>query len=199
MGRRPQQYDQEQDHRLEPDASRYCRPTNHWGEGTRSTADDNVLWRPPLQPHRVDDDIEEDRKGEQRGGFDIERKSKDGHGAAGNDKSEYKRLVARDLPTGNWTPGGADHHSVDVSVTPHIENTGGASSCRDGTNCNGRKQRVEVTGRNRQPNKRREHRKRHHTRLHECNETRQARCETYPQRNLRGLKETRMIIEQKRH
>jgi hypothetical protein len=138
---------------------------------TRSPADDNVLWRPPLQPHRTGD-IEEDRKAEQRGGFDIERKSKDGHGAAGKDKSEYQRLGARDLPAGKWTPGGAGHHSVDVSVTPHIENTGRASSCGDGANCNGRKQRVEVTGRNRQANKRREHRKRHHTRLHECNETR---------------------------
>src|SRR5262249_28339240 len=33
----------------------------------------------------------------------------------------------------------------------------------------------------------------------QCNETREARCETPPQRNLRGLKETRMMIKQKRH
>jgi len=169
---RPQRYDQEQAHRLEPDASGRCCPTDHWREGTRNAADDDVLRRLPLQPHRVDDDIEENRKREQRGGFDVERKSKDGHGAAGKDKSEYQRLGARDLATRNRTPGGAGHHSVDISVTPHIENTGRASSRGDGANCNGRKHRVEVTGRNRQSDKRREHRKRHHTRLHECNETR---------------------------
>src|SRR5262249_20390209 len=32
-----------------------------------------------------------------------------------------------------------------------------------------------------------------------CNEAREARCETPPQRSLRGLKETRTMIEQKQH
>src|SRR6516225_6647806 len=49
------------------------------------------------------------------GVFDIKRKSEDGHGAAGKDKSKYKRLGTGDLPTRNGASGGAGHHSVDVS------------------------------------------------------------------------------------
>src|SRR4029077_15131120 len=147
-------------------------PANYGRNCAGRAADDNVLWRLALQPHRVHDDIEEDRKGEQGSGFDIERKSKEGHGAASKDKPKYKRFGARDFPTRNWTPDGASHERIDIGVVPHVEHTGGASARRDGENCGSREKRIEVTGRNLQSNERREHRKRHHTRLHECNKTR---------------------------
>ena len=57
----------------------------------------------PLQPHRIDDDVEEDREGEQRGRLDVERKSKNRDCAAGKDKSEYQRFGARDPAARDWT------------------------------------------------------------------------------------------------
>ena len=47
-------------------------------------------------------------------------------------------------------------------------------SCGDGENCNGAKQWIEVPWCNYQPNERSEHRKQHHTRLHERDEIGQA-------------------------
>ena len=88
MRRRPQEDDQEQDERLEPDLSGCRRPANHRRKRAGGTADDDVLRRAPLQPYRIDDDVEEDREGEQRRGRDIERESKNRDGAAGKDKSE---------------------------------------------------------------------------------------------------------------
>src|SRR5262249_9059386 len=147
-------------------------PADYGWKCAGSATDDNILWRLPLQPHRVHDDIEEDRKGEQRGDFDIKRKSEDGHGAAGKDKSKYKRLGTGDLPTRNGTSGGAGHHSVDVSVTPHIENAGRASSCGNGKNCNGSRQRVEVTGRNDHSDETGEDVEQHHPWFHQRDEIR---------------------------
>ena len=128
----------------------------------------------PLQPHRVHDDVEEDREGEQRRRFDVERESKNGDCAAGENKPERQRFGARDLAARNWTPGRASHHGVDVGVVPHIEYAGGASSCGDGENCNGAEQRIEVTRCNHQSNECSEDRKQHHARLHERDEISQA-------------------------
>ena len=67
MRRRPQEDDQEQNERLEPDLSGRRCPADHRRKRTGGAADDDVLRRLPLQPHRVHDDVEEDREGEQRG------------------------------------------------------------------------------------------------------------------------------------
>ena len=136
----------------------------------------------PLQPHRVHDDIEEDREGEQRCRFDIERESKNGDCAAGKNKSECKRFGARDPAARDRTPGRASHHGIDVGVVPHVEHAGGASSGGDGKDCNGPKQRIQVTRRNHQANERGEHRKQHHARLHERDEIRQTRGQAGPRR-----------------
>ena len=114
------------------------RPADHRRKRAGGAADDDVLRRPSLQPHRVHDDVEEDREGEQRRGFDIEREGKNGDRAARKDKSEYKRFGARDLAARDRTPGRASHHGVDVGVVPHVEHAGGASACGDGNNRNGR-------------------------------------------------------------
>ena len=100
----------------------------------------------PLQPHRVHDDVEEDREGEQRCRPTLSARAKNGDCAAGKNKSEYERFGARDLAARNWTPGGASHHGIDVGVVPHVEHAGGAGSCGDGENCNRPKKRIEVTG-----------------------------------------------------
>ena len=42
------------------------RPADQRRKGARGAADNDVLWRLPLQPHRVHDDVEEDRESKQR-------------------------------------------------------------------------------------------------------------------------------------
>src|SRR5262249_46105136 len=178
MRRRPKEDNKKQDERLRRDLAGCGGPANYGWKCTPSASDDNVLWRLPLQPHRVHDDIKEDRKGEQRGGVDIERKSQDDDGAAGKNESEYKRFGARDLPARNWTTGGAGHQGVDVGVTPHIEHTSRASSGGDGENCSGPKKGIKATWCNHQTNHGSEYRQHHHTRLHQSDEIGQARTET---------------------
>src|SRR6267154_2806115 len=102
MRRRPQEDDEKQNERLEPDLSGRCCPPNHGWKRTSGTADDNVLWRLPLQPYRVHADIEEDREGEQRGCCDVERESKNGNCAAAQNKPKRQRFGARDLAARNW-------------------------------------------------------------------------------------------------
>ena len=77
MRRRPQEDDEEQNERLEPDLSGRRCPADHRRKRAGGAADDDVLWRLPLQPHRVHDDVEEDREGEQRGRFDIESREQE--------------------------------------------------------------------------------------------------------------------------
>jgi|SoiMethySBSTD1v2_1073268.scaffolds.fasta_scaffold253202_4 hypothetical protein len=44
-----------------------------------------------------------------------------------------------------------------VGIVPHVEDAGGAGSCRDCENCNGPKEWIEMTGCNGQSNNRGEH------------------------------------------
>ena len=186
MRRRPQEDNEEQNERLEPNVSGCRCPADHRRKRTGGAADDDVLWRISLQPHRIHDDVEENREGEQRGGFDIEGESKDHDCAARKNKSECKRLGARDPAARDRTPGRASHHRIDVGVVPHVEHAGGASSGGDGKDCNGPKQRIQVTRRNHQANERGEHRKQHHARLHERDEIGQTRGQAGPRRQLRA-------------
>jgi len=150
MRRRPQEDDQEQDQRLEPDLAGCRRPTDHRRERTGGAADDDVLRCAPLQPHRVYDDVEEDREGEQGRRRDIDRDSKDGDRADGQDKPERACLGARDPAARNRTPDRAGHHGVHVGVVPHIEDTGGAGSRRDCENCDSRRKEGDVARRDHQ-------------------------------------------------
>src|SRR5712672_144670 len=104
MRRRPQEDDQEQDQRLEPDLAGRRRPTDHRRQRAGGAADDDVLRRAPFQPHRVHDDVEKDREGEQGRRRDIDRDSKDGDRADGQDKPERARLGARDPAARNRAP-----------------------------------------------------------------------------------------------
>jgi hypothetical protein len=71
MRRRPEEYDQEQQHRLEANRAGSCGPTNHRRECPGRAADDDILRRRSLKPHGVDRDIEEDREGKERGSKPI--------------------------------------------------------------------------------------------------------------------------------
>ena len=63
--RRPHEDQREHREALVGDAPRRHRPADHRREGPRGAADDDVLRRRPLEPHRVDDGVEEDREREQ--------------------------------------------------------------------------------------------------------------------------------------
>jgi hypothetical protein len=60
----------------------------------------------------------------------------------------------------------------DVGVVPHVDDAGGASSCRDCENCNGPKEWIEMTACNDQSSSRGEHGWQHDARLHQRGEIR---------------------------
>ena len=64
--RGPEEDDEEQDDRGQRDVAGDGGPADHRREGAGGAADDDVLRRRALQPHRVDDGVEEDGEGEQR-------------------------------------------------------------------------------------------------------------------------------------
>ena len=67
MRRRPQEDDGEQQERQRGDVAGRRDPADQRREGAGGAADDDVLRGPALQPDRVDQDVEQDRNGEQRG------------------------------------------------------------------------------------------------------------------------------------
>src|ERR1700722_11734373 len=89
---RPQEDDQEQDKRFKAYLSRGGRPADHWRKCAGGAADDDVLWRPPLQPNRVHGVVEEDRKSKQARCFQVYDKRKDGDCATGKSKSKCQRF-----------------------------------------------------------------------------------------------------------
>src|SRR5262245_2241994 len=92
MRRRPKEHDQEQDERLEPDIAGRRRPADDGGKRTGSPTNDDVLWRASLEPHRVDDDVEEDGKSEQGRRFDVDRESKNRDRTGGENHAKYERF-----------------------------------------------------------------------------------------------------------
>src|SRR5580658_4297084 len=92
--RRPQENDQEQNEWLEPNGSSNHRPTDDWGKRAGGATNDNVPRRPPLEPNRIHNDIEEDREGEQRGGREVHGQRENDDGAERQGESKSKRLGA---------------------------------------------------------------------------------------------------------
>src|SRR6185312_14536120 len=101
---RPQEHDQKQNEWLKRDLATRRHPADHRRERTSSAADHDVLRCASLEPNRINDNVEEDRKGEQRRSLEIGCESKNSDGAASKDNAECQRLRARDRPAGNRTP-----------------------------------------------------------------------------------------------
>ena len=59
---RPNENDQELQDRFKIDRAGHRHIANHGRKRARGTADDDVLSRPMFEPHRVNDDVEENRK-----------------------------------------------------------------------------------------------------------------------------------------
>ena len=62
MGRRPHENQSKHQNALDADAAGGDGPANHRREGTGRATDNDVLRGPALEPHGVDNDIEEDRE-----------------------------------------------------------------------------------------------------------------------------------------
>ena len=78
-----------------------------------------------------------------------------------------ERLARRDAAGRDRPARGARHHRVDVGVVPHVERAGGAGADRDAEQRDEAEHRMQVPGRDHQPDQRREHHERHHPRLHQ--------------------------------
>ena len=136
MGRRPEEDDEEQRKRLDPNFSGSRGPSDHRRQRAGGTADDDVLPRRPLQPRRVDDNIKEDRAGHQCGRCEVRRQSQNHDCNTAKDESKDKRLEPGDLAPGNWPHRSAAHDRIDIRVVPHVERASSSSprgngECRD--------------------------------------------------------------------
>ena len=98
------------------------------GNGAGSTADDDVLRRPALQPHRVDDGIEEDGEGQQAAASQLTSTPSVITDSTESTRPKAQRLAGLDAAGRDRTVGGAAHHRVDIGVVPHVQRAGGAGA-----------------------------------------------------------------------
>jgi hypothetical protein len=124
MRRRPHEDDQEQNDASSERAGN-GRPANHRRECAGRAADDDVLRRRALQPHRVDDSIEEDREGQQAAGDPVDQKCRASppNRPTGSGRSQ-SASPGRPRRAGSGALRRAAHHRVDIGVVPHVERAG---------------------------------------------------------------------------
>ena len=129
--------------------------------------DHDVLRGRAFQPHRIDDGIKEDGKGQQPRRQQVGRQRQHHHRQARQRDANAQRLARLDLARRNRTVGRAFHDVVDVRIPPHVQRTRGPGP--DGDEQNGRKahNRVHTIRRRQHAHKRCEHHKLHHARLHQ--------------------------------
>ena len=145
-------------------------PANHRRKGARGPADDDVLRRAPLQPHRIDEDVEGDGEGQQRAGHPIDDEAEGGDRADGEDSPEGEGLIGRDVAARDGPAGRALHQRVDIGVVPHVEGAGGTGADGDADERDDADCRMRLHRRQQHADQRREHHERHHARLHQSDE-----------------------------
>ncbi len=165
MRRRPQEDDEEQDQRHRGDRAGDGGPADQRRERAGRAADDDVLRRPPLQPHRVDEDVERDRGGEQSGGDQIRRQPHHHDRADRQRDAVGQRRIRRDPPGRDWPVAGAAHLGVDVAVVPHVDGTRRARRDGDAQHGGEGEHRMQMAGRDQQADDAGEHHQGQHARL----------------------------------
>ena len=177
---------EKQDQRLDPERAGDGGVRNHRREGARRAADDDVLRRRPLEPHRVDDGVEEDREGQEAGREPVRHEAKRQHRADRERHAEGERLAAADPARRDRPLGRAGHHRVDVGIPPHVERTGRAGAHRDrhqrGESDDGVHRGVDDD----HTDERGENHEEHHTRLEQRQETRRPPPSSRRWRSARG-------------
>ena len=102
------------------DRARDRGPADHRREGAGRAADDDVLRRAPLQPHRVDEDVEGDGEGEQRAGHPVDQQPEREHRADRQHHAEGERLVGRDASRAGWAGSPCAACSASMSASYHM-------------------------------------------------------------------------------
>ena len=165
MGWRPQEGDEEEHDALDGDTIGDAGPADHRRESAGSTADDDVLRRRALQPHRVDHHIEEDRECEQAGRQPVDDDAENADGKGRQRHAERQRFLRRDLARRDRPLRRAGHDSVDIRVVPHVEGAGRSSTHGDTEDRNETDERVDVPGCHHHAGETRKHHQRHDARL----------------------------------
>ena len=167
MRRRPHEDDEEQDEALEADRAGGRRPADHRRHGAGCSADHDVLRRPALEPHGVDEHVEADGEREQAGRHPVQHQAHAEHGAHGENCAEGARLVGADPAFRHRPPRGPRHARVDIGVVPHVQRTSGAGADGNADERGDGEHRVHVSRRGDEPDERGEHHEEHHPRLHQ--------------------------------
>ena len=140
-------------------------PTDHRRKSARRAADHDVLWRPPLQPHRIDKHIEQNRQRQHRAGGKVHREAHHNDRADRQRDAEAQRRSRLDASGRDRAVARAPHHRVDIAVVPHVDRTARAGSHRDTQHRGERQHRVQMTRGDQQTDQPGEHHQRHHPRL----------------------------------
>ncbi len=167
MRRRPDEDDQEQHEGFEADAARGRGPADHRRYGAGSAANDDVLRRRALEPHRIDENVEADGEREQRSGDPIGHQPEAEHRAQRQHHAERARFLRAHQSARDRARGGARHLRVDIGVVPHIERAGGAGAGGDADQRGDGEHRMHRARRRDEADESGEHHEEHHSRLHQ--------------------------------
>ena len=119
--RGPAEDDGEQDERRPGDRSGHGSPADQRREATGDATPDDVLRRPPLQPQRVDEDVEGVRRQRQAGGQPVDEETEPQGGRHAEDQPEDGgRARADGVPRQRASPG-PPHLLVDVPVQHAVD------------------------------------------------------------------------------
>ena len=134
MRRRPQKDQRKHQNAFDRHAARCRRPTDHWGEGTGSTANDDILRCPALEPHGVDYDVKENREGQKARRKPVRCEPKHDHGQTRQCDSQRLCFASGHFARWNRTLLRAAHDRVDIGIIPHIQRTRGTAAQRNEQN-----------------------------------------------------------------
>ena len=136
MRRRPDEDDGEKNNRHQRYVARHRSPADQRRKGACGTANNDVLRRAALQPHRVKHYIKQDGKGKHASGQIIGGESHHDDRTDAKQNAKGKRGVRGDTPGGDWPARGAAHHRINIAIIPHIDGARGTRRHRDTENGN---------------------------------------------------------------
>ena len=102
-------------------------PAHHGREGAGGAADDDVLRRRALEPHGIDEDVEEVARQGRDGGGEVDLLVEDDEGGGATEDAPAENLGRRQAARGQRPVAGAAHDGVDVPVVPHVDGVGAAA------------------------------------------------------------------------
>ncbi len=94
-------------------------PADDRRQGAGGAADDDVLRRRALEPHRIDDDVEDDGEREQGRGDDIDQKPEHDDGKAASVRPKARASPGRSRPAGIGRPAVRDMRAS-ISASYHM-------------------------------------------------------------------------------